>query len=203
MTDTNTTTLDAAIYEPDSLTNLLPLEHMFPKQQTLEVDIGCGKGRFLVARASDHLQRNYLGIDRSSGRVRSTSRKVVRAGLSNVRLVRIEASYAVRCLLPEESVSTVYIFFPDPWPKRRHHKNRLFNQTFVDALYVSLCPAGVLHVATDHADYFQVITKLFLADQRFETAPTLQPSAEEHTNFQLTFEARGRTTNRCSFKKIC
>lgn len=194
-------TTASSIYQPGSRTEVLPLSEMFPSAQPLEVDLGCGKGRFLLARASVHQEINYLGIDRLLGRLLKIDRKITRKGITNVRLLHIEASYALRYLLPPESLSVLYILFPDPWPKRRHHRRRLFNQSFLDAMNTALKSAGVVHVVTDHTEYFDIIHELFRADRNFESIPPLELTEDEWSNFELRFRANNANIGRCSFRK--
>lgn len=173
---------------------------LFGPGQTFELDLGCGKGRFLLARAKAHPSIPILGVDRMLERIRKIERKAERAGLSNIRVLRMEACYATLYLLPASRVSTCYIFFPDPWPKSRHHKNRLFDTAFLDALLKALTPGGRVHIATDHAEYFEQIRNLVTADGRFETCPVFIPDQNEKTDFELYYE--GRTPiNRLSLVK--
>jgi tRNA (guanine-N7-)-methyltransferase len=190
-----------AVISPDSWTRELPAERLFERRQPLEVDIGCGKGRFLLARAAAAPTVDFLGIDRMLGRIRKLDRKILRAGLRNVRLLRIEASYALQRLLPPSSVSGFYIFFPDPWPKRRHHRRRLFGDVFVEALDRTLVPDGFVHVATDHLDYFKEVRERMRGDSRFEEIPAFEPSEEERTDFEVEFLRQNAPIGRCSFRK--
>ena len=138
-----------------SLTQQLDLEKIFGRNAPLHVDLGCGDGSFLCALAQRLPDKNFLGIERLSGRVQSAARKA--ATLDNVRLLQMESSYAVRYLLPAESVETFYLLFSDPWPKRRHHRRRIVTPDFLDSVHVALEQNGVIHVATDHLDYFRKI----------------------------------------------
>lgn len=171
------------------------------KSAALEVDVGCGKGRFLLARAGRHPDISYLGIDSLLLRILRVEREVRRQSLSNVRLLYIEACYAVSYLLPPRSVMTYYIFFPDPWPKRRQHRRRLFDEGFLNALDKTLIPAGSVHIATDHQDYLAAIRKIFRKDARFESIPPFEPSAEEHTDFERLFLGQHKPIGRCSFRR--
>lgn len=184
-------------YIPDDWLYPIDPSELFPSGAPLEVDLGCGKGRFLLSRATAYPQINYLGIDRMLKRIRKIDRKASRRGLDNIRLLRMEAYYAVLHLVPRRSVSTYYIFFPDPWPKKRHHKNRLFDPSFMDALVQTLCDRGKVHIATDHAAYFEEIETLLEADQRFERTEPFIPTPDEKTDFELLFEDRFKT-NRIS-----
>lgn len=138
-----------------SLTNRLDLKKIFGRRAPLHVDLGCGDGSFLCALAQRLLDKNFLGIERLSGRVQSSARKA--ASLDNVRLLQMESSYAVRYLLPAESVETFYLLFPDPWPKRRHHRRRIVTPDFLNSVHGALEQNGVIYIATDHLDYSRKI----------------------------------------------
>jgi tRNA (guanine-N7-)-methyltransferase len=165
----------------------------------LEVDIGSGKGRFLVARSDKLPETNFLGIERQLGRINSSGRRCERAGRENVRVFRMEGYYAIRYMMPSDYVANYYFFFPDPWPKARHHEQRLFNPEFMDALYRTLIDGGCLHVATDHLPYFEEIHALLRDDTRFLEVEAFQPDEEERTDFELIFSHK--ETGRCSFRK--
>lgn len=168
----------------------------------VEVDLGCGKGRFLLARARACPAISFLGIDRLRARVLKVERQALRLGLANVRLMFVEAGYAVTYLLPPGSVSTFYIFFPDPWPKRRHGRRRLFAAGFLNALQRTLVGRGRVHIATDYADYFESIREIFRRDPRFAEVEPFVPRAEERTEFELVFLNQRQPINRCSFELV-
>ena len=189
------------IFRPESWAAPLALAALFPRSQPAVVDVGCGKGRFLAGRARRFPEFNYLGIDRMADRLRRLDRRVSRTALPNVRLLRAEAWYAVRYLLPAASIRTVFLLFPDPWPKRRHHKHRLFGPEFMDALHRCLEPNGEFHVATDHLDYFETIRKLMADDRRFDPAAFADLTDEERTDFELIFLSQGKPIGRCAFRK--
>jgi len=179
------------------------MESVFGRDGPLEVDVGCGKGRFLAARAKASPDSNFLGIDRLLVRLRKVDKKIARDGLQNVRLLRIEASYAIQHLLPPGCVSCFYVFFPDPWPKRRHHRRRLFTPAFLDSLHTALGKSGIVHVVTDHLPYAESIRSLFEADPRFLPAPDFEPGSEnERTEFELLFRGQDAPIARCSWEKV-
>ena len=140
-----------------SLTQQLDLEKIFGRKAPLHVDLGCGEGSFLCALAKRLPDKNFLGIERLLGRIRGSARKA--ASLGNVRLLQMESSYAVRYLLPAESVEMFYLLFPDPWPKRRHHRRRIVTPDFLNSVHAALEQNGVIYIATDHLDYFRKIKK--------------------------------------------
>jgi tRNA (guanine-N7-)-methyltransferase len=191
---------DSVRIHPEDWLRPLPLSRYFPRPGPLEVDVGCGKGRFLLARARAHPQTNFLGIDRMLRRIRKIDGKAVRGGLANLRLLRVEAYYATLYLLPDHCVYAYYVFFPDPWPKKRHARHRLFNAPYLDALDRTLVPGGRIHVATDHAPYFEAIRDLLAADDRFREAPAFVPDEAERTDFERYY-IRHTRIGRCSFER--
>lgn len=168
-------------------------------ERPLEVDIGSGKGRFITARSGKFPEINFLGIERQKIRIHSSGRRCERAGRENVRVFRMEGYYAISKMMPDTYVANYYFFFPDPWPKDKHHDNRLFNAAFMDALFRTLEANGCVHVATDHLPYFEEIYTLLKTDMRFEEVEAFQPDDEERTDFELIFSHK--EIGRCSFRK--
>ena len=166
-----------------------PLE--FPADTPIEVEVGCGKGRFLTGRAAAHPERRFLGIERMPERVRSFDRKCVRLGLQNTDVLRLEALYSFHYLLPLHGLDTVYVFFPDPWPKRKHHSHRLFGPLFLNALHHRLKTGGKLEFATDHAEYFGVVEACFAEDRRFRKVAPMTRGESEWTEFEALFRGQG------------
>lgn len=158
-------------------------------ERRLEIDLGCGKGRFLLARAAKAPETNFLGIDRMLRRIRKVDNRARRLDLGNIRLMRLEAYYAVAHLLPAGAVDAYYIFFPDPWPKAKHEGHRLFNARFLDALHRTLARGGVAHVATDHLPYFEQLSEVFAGDARFEPIAPYVPPEDEQTDFERYYIA--------------
>ena len=141
---------------------LMPLDFglVFGRNAPVEIDLGCGDGSFITAMAQQNPERNFLGIERLIGRVRSTCRKAARENLTNLRVLRVEIAYAVRYLVPAESVAIFHLLFPDPWPKTRHHRRRIVTAELFESIGNALVPGGVLQVATDQMDYFEQIKRL-------------------------------------------
>jgi tRNA (guanine-N7-)-methyltransferase len=158
------------IIEPRSLIDRLDLEKIFRRNAPLHVDLGCGDGSFICALAERLPEKNFLGIERLLGRIRSAARKAATVG--NVRLLRMENSYAVRYLLPAGSVETFYLLFPDPWPKRRHWRRRSVTAEFLRAISQALAENGRFLIATDQLNYFQKIEEIARANPDFTVAPS-------------------------------
>ncbi|MFH0909251.1 MAG: tRNA (guanosine(46)-N7)-methyltransferase TrmB [bacterium] len=175
---------------PDDWLNPLRLDTIFDPARPLEIDLGCGKGRFLLARAQHHPDVQFFGIDRMLRRIRKIDNRAKRLKLNNVRLLRMEGYYAVSYLVPAAAIDTYYVFFPDPWPKKKHHAHRLFNEKFIDALHRTLKPGGRVHVATDHLPYFEVIREALGQDARFKPIEPFVPEETERTDFELWYHGR-------------
>ena len=169
-----------------------PLPLAFDASRPLEVEVGCGKGRFLTGRAAAHPERDFLGIERMLGRVHSFDEKCRRLKLSNAHVLRLEALYTFWYLLPAHGVRTVYVFFPDPWPKRKHHRHRLFGPLFLKALWKRLETGGRIEFATDHEEYFRFVTEECFQDSPlFRRVEPMERGEGEWTEFETKFRGRG------------
>lgn len=186
----------------ESITTPLPLERWYKQGAPLELEIGCGNGRFLAARAMKNPEVGYLGIERLLPRVRKLNRKAVNNHLDNIRVLRLEAFYTFYYLLPRHSLRTVYVFFPDPWPKKRHHANRLLRPEFLDALWARLEIGGEIQIATDDAPYFESIVETFENDARFEKSIPMERTPDEQTDFEILFRGQGCPIYACAYRTL-
>ncbi|MBO7654347.1 MAG: tRNA (guanosine(46)-N7)-methyltransferase TrmB [Kiritimatiellae bacterium] len=180
----------------------LPLDAHFDPAKPLELEIGCGNGRFLATRAARNPDVQYIGIERLLGRVRKLERKAQTRHLDNLRILRLEALYTLYYLFPTHRLRTVYVFFPDPWPKRHHHIHRLFSPLFLDALWDKLEVGGTIQIATDHPAYFEEIQARFAADARFAPYPAMERDAEEQTDFEMLFRSQGLPIGQCAYQTL-
>lgn len=168
----------------------------------LEVDLGCGDGSFLIEMARHHPERDFIGVERLLGRVRKVCRKITRHGLDNARVLRLESRYVVEWLLPEASVSRLHLLCPDPWPKVRHHRRRLVQPEFLDAVRRALEPGGEFLFMTDHEEYFLWAEEKVTNHGGFERLEW-----EEHsffhpkTDFQELWESEGKRMWRLRCRK--
>ena len=145
-----------SVFVPADYFRALRHEEIFPDAaRPLEIDLGSGDGTFLVEMARQHPERDFLGVERLYGRIAKTAKKIKRAGLTNAKILQLESAYTVAWLLPAASVSRLHLLCPDPWPKKRHHKNRLVNsEEFLGGLERILAPGGEFLLKTDHEEYF-------------------------------------------------
>jgi tRNA (guanine-N7-)-methyltransferase len=189
------------IYKPASYVQRLDWGALFGRRQPIEVELGSGDGSFLAQYATLHPERNFLGVERLLGRLRKLNKKGLRAGLSNLALLRLEASYVIEFMIAPDSVDALHVYFPDPWPKRKHRKNRLINERFTEVAAQALKAGGVVYLRTDDVDYFQQMARVFGANERFEEVDTPAELAEVVTDFERNFHLRGVATNRAAYRR--
>ena len=171
--------------------------------QPIELDMGCGKGRFALDLAAYYPDRLILGSDVMLGRLRRVARKVERRGLENVELLRAESIELVGYQLPDCSVRRLHLLCPDPWPKARHRHQRLITTDFLTRVARVLEPDGVLHIATDHTPYLLATKALLDALPFFAAAPDrLDDLRDLKTDFELTWEQRGKTVPHLAYRRV-
>jgi tRNA (guanine-N7-)-methyltransferase len=195
-------TAPTLIYPLVSIVERLELARIFPEPQPLEVELGSGDGSFLVNYARLHPERNFLGVERLLGRLRKLDRKSLRAGLANLRGLRIESSYFLEYLLPRHSVAALHIYFPDPWPKRKHRKNRLVNARFTEIACQALAPGGLVYLRTDDEDYYGQMLAVFAGNSLFKTVETPAELTAVATDFERNFHARGVKILRAAYANV-
>ena len=185
---------------PELHVAFLDLVQLFGRSAPLQVDLGCGDGSFLCELAGQFEEKNFLGIERLTKRVEKVRRKAQM--IDNLRVLGTDTLFAVRYLLPENSVETFYLLFPDPWPKRRHQQRRVFTHGFLEAIATALEQNGILHIATDQFDYFRHIERVSRAHSRFEAVPRSRDDAVlPSTKFERRFREQGAPIYRFTLRK--
>lgn len=188
------------IHPITSLIERLDFTQLFLAPQPVELELGSGDGSFIAQYARQHPAVNFLGVERLLGRARKIERKALRTGLTNLRILRIEAAYLVQYLLPPAGIGTVHIYFPDPWPKKKHHKNRLINEVFTGRLARILQPGGLVHIRTDDRDYFEWIQAAFAKNPDFTAEPPPPDLLALKTDFEIEFNQRGIPTLAATYR---
>lgn len=174
---------------------------LFGNTRPVEVDLGCGKGLFLTREAVARPEVNFLGVDRLSRKLDRTLRRLRARGAENVRLLRCDALYFVEKILPPESISVFHVYFPDPWPKKRHMKHRFLTQDMNCALLRALEPQGRLWLITDDEGYFESIVDLFQDTPAFERTKFYVPGTYSVTDFEEEFLENSLPLYRIGFVK--
>ncbi len=186
----------------ESIVERLDVAKLFLKPQPLEVELGCGDASFLAEYARLNPAINFIGIERLLGRLQKLDKKGRRLGLTNVRGIRIESAYLLEFLLPRNCAAALHIYFPDPWPKKKHRRHRLINERFPALARQVLTPGGTVFLRTDDVDYFQQMNEVFDAAKEFVKVETPASLAAITTDFERDFNAEGIPTLRAAYKVL-
>jgi len=168
----------------------LDFDRVFGRAADRVLEIGCGMGETTATIARAMPAVDFVGIEVHAPGVGSLLKLIADAALANVRVIRHDAVDVVATMIPPASLTGIHVFFPDPWPKKRHHKRRLLKPDFVHELARRLAAGGYLHIATDWEDYAQEILSTLAAEPLLENAA--RDFAPRPASRPLTkFEARG------------
>lgn len=178
-----------------------PESNSTPDNRPMDLEIGSGKGTFLAQQAVLEPDVDFLGIEWAKQFCRHAADRARRRGFKNVRLLWADATVFVRNYVGDETIRNVHIYFPDPWPKKRHHKRRSVQAPFLRELHRVLQPDGEIRLATDHADYFAWMQEhAAQVEDLFERRPFERPASAGEgelvgTNFERKYIAEGRDFN--------
>ncbi|HEX4332200.1 MAG TPA: tRNA (guanosine(46)-N7)-methyltransferase TrmB [Usitatibacter sp.] len=168
----------------------LALAEAFGREAPVVAEVGFGMGETTASLARDNPGTNYLAIEVHGPGVGSLLRRLEAGAIENVRVVQHDAVDVLREMIAERSLAAIHVFFPDPWPKKRHHKRRLLQPAFVELAATRLAPSGIIHVATDWEEYAAQVLAVLEATpllentaQGFAARPAWRP--------QTKFERRG------------
>ncbi len=171
----------------------LDFDSLFGRRATRILEIGFGMGDTLADMAKAHPGQDYLGIEVHRPGVGNLLKLLAADKIGNVRVVCADAVDVLAQHIPDNSLDAVYLFFPDPWPKRRHHKRRLVQTSFVSAIACKLKPGGFFHLATDWEDYAGHMLRVLDAAPEFANTAGQGHYAQRPDYRPLTkFERRGR-----------
>jgi tRNA (guanine-N7-)-methyltransferase len=172
---------------------------LFGNDAPVEIEIGSGDGTFLAAAVARQPSTNFLGIERSPAKTRRLVARVARLGSARVRTLQADAACVVATLVPPASVAAYHVYFPDPWPKRRHAKRRVLTPGLIAALARTLVPGGRLLLATDVYGYASLIRLDVLADGHFEEREFGPDHPGFATAFARKYQAAGRAVYVATF----
>ena len=165
---------------------------LFGREAPIVLEIGFGNGDSLVAQAAASPEKNFVGVEVHDPGIGHCLIKAHDAGISNLRLIAHDAIEVLEEQIPEASLRRINLYFPDPWPKKRHHKRRIVQARFLDLCERLLETGGAIHVATDWANYAQHIDEVFAADARFSCTERREHDGDDPFERPMTkFEKRG------------
>jgi tRNA (guanine-N7-)-methyltransferase len=180
---------------------------VFGNLNPCEIEIGCGRGMFIIKSAQENSGTNYLGIELSASFFRMLKERVKKSIAANIRVMRGEAGFILKKFVPENSIAAVHIYFPDPWPKKRHRKRRLINSVFVETVCCALIHGGQLFMATDFKDYFDEMLQAADACRgleqvsRQENAPHEAELDQAATAYERKYLIQGRVIYKATYRK--
>ena len=193
--------------KPEDLDGKIDFARIFGRKGHVHIEIGVGKATFLLNQARALPDDNFLGIEWARKYYRYAVDRIGRWRLNNVRIIRTDAAQFLAGSIPDSSIICFHIYFPDPWPKKRHHKRRFFNSANLDQLLRCLIPAGTIRIATDHADYFEQIQKVISSHsqtlEKIDFLPTAGADTGEWvgSNFERKYRKENRTIYTLALKK--
>jgi tRNA (guanine-N7-)-methyltransferase len=191
----------------ESLRGPVDFTEIFGRSSPVHIEIGSGKATFLVAQAKAHPEVDFLGIEWARKFYRHAVDRIGRWGLRNVRILRADAAAFLRDFVPAESADCFHIYFPDPWPKKRHHKRRFLQASNLEVLLRCLKPGGEIRLATDHADYFEQIRQVTsaygekLEEIEFERPAGAREGELTGTNYERKYVKQSRPIYTAAFRK--
>jgi tRNA (guanine-N7-)-methyltransferase len=192
--------------DPGIVTTTIDWGAIFGSPGRVEVEIGIGKGRFLLTAAEARPDVHFLGVDWANEYLRVAESRAAKRRLANVRFLRVDARDLVRAI-PDRAVGAYYVFYPDPWPKTRQQKRRFLQAATAAELARTLVPRGWLHVATDHPQYWAAIEGVLDRAPEFERLATFGgdefpvPVDTPLTNFEEKYLLAGRKRFRASWRR--
>ena len=194
----------------DELNGYVDWEELFARPGPVHIEIGSGRGAFLLAQGRYWPQTNFLGIEWGMRYYRHAVDRAGRRGLENVRLIRTDAVFFVRDNIGDESVDGFHIYFPDPWPKKRHNRRRFFDEKNLLQMIRTLKPGGLINAATDHADYFRQMRSLVdggVEMRALEEVEFFRPAGAETgevagTNYERKYLKEGRCIYSIAARKL-
>jgi tRNA (guanine-N7-)-methyltransferase len=201
------TDVSAFLIEPPPPDEQAPIKwpELFGNDRPVELEVGSGKGLFLLNAATLDPDCNFLGVELSRKYARLAGERLARNRVSNAKIWRGDARHVLARLVPGSSLRAVHVYFPDPWWKKRHKKRRVFTDSLVSDVERTLNSGGELRIASDVEEYFGIIKALVSGRARFHEQPVPEPNAPEQTldyltNFERKYRIEGRSIFRANYR---
>ena len=196
--------------KPETVVEPLDFDILFGRSATVEMEVGSGKGTFLLQEAKAFPEKNFFGIEWANKYYKLAVDRMGRWGMPNVRLMRTDAASFIVEHIPDESIDVFHLYFPDPWPKKKHTRRRFFCDENLTQLLRILKSNGIINIATDHADYFEQMTEV--TERTVEQGVVkeigfIRPAGAREgelvgTNYERKYMKEGRTTHTLALRKL-
>lgn len=196
--------------EPENMAGRLDFDDIFGRSAPVEMEVGSGKGTFLLEEAKAFPEKNFFGIEWANKYYKYAVDRIGRWEIPNVRLMRTDAAPFIVEHLPDASIQVFHLYFPDPWPKKKHHKRRFFCDENLIHLVRILKPDGIINMATDHAGYFEQMTEVAgraIEQGLVKEIDFIRPAGARDgetvgTNYERKYMKEGRKTYTLTLQKI-
>lgn len=203
----NRSSLRAKMLARDLITDPLTWEQIAHAHTPIELEVGSGKGMFLLAAAAERPQHTFLGVELLAKFANRAADRLARRQLTNVHMLRGDAQKFLAQVVPDQSVIAVHVYFPDPWWRNKHKRRRVLNEQVVQDIERSLAAGGKLHFWTDALDYYEHICGLIMDTTRLAGPSYVPQRAAEHsmdytTHFERLARTQGQPVYRAIFTKL-
>lgn len=194
---------------PENIEGMLNFDNLFGRSGIVEMEVGSGKGTFLLKEAKAFPEKNYFGIEWANKYCKYAVDRMGRWGIRNVRLMRTDAAIFIAEHIPDASISVFHLYYPDPWPKKKHNKRRFFCDENLTQLLRILKPDGIINIATDHTDYFEQMRNVAdraIESRRVKEIDFIRPAGARDgeivgTNYERKYIKEGRNTYTLALQK--
>ena len=199
---------DGVCLKESNLNGVVDFEDIFGRSGEVHIEIGCGKGTFLVSQARGREDVDFLGIEWANKYYRYAVDRIGRWGIGNVRIIRTDAADFICGHVGDETVGFYHVYFPDPWPKKRHHKRRFVCERNMVQLLRTLKSGGIINIATDHEEYFEQMEEVVAqVGDRAEVVDFVRSLGAEDgevvgTNYERKYIKDKRAIHTIAVKKI-
>ena len=199
---------DTVVLLPEDIRGKMDFAEIFGRSGPVHIEIGSGKGTFVLNQAKAQNNVDFVGIEWARKYYRYAADRIGRWGLSNVRMIRTDAATFIGENIGDDSVDCFHIYFPDPWPKKRHNKRRFLCSVNLEQLIRCLKAGGEIRIATDHADYFEQIEAVLaerhdcLEEIDFEPTAGAGPGELTGTNYERKYIKDKRSINAIAVRKV-
>ena len=195
---------------PESVAGMLNFDILFGRSVPVEMEVGSGKGTFLLEEAKAFPEKNFFGIEWANKYYKLAVDRMGRWDMANIRMMRTDAASFIAEHISDESIGVFHLYFPDPWPKKRHNKRRFFCDENLTQLLQILKPDGIINIATDHADYFEqmsAVAERAVEQGRVREIDFIRPAGAGEgelvgTNYERKYMKESRKTYTLALQKL-
>ena len=173
-----------AIHGIEFKQELIDLQQIFPTSQSIIMEIGFGMGEATAIIAKNHPNNGYIAVDVHPPGIGKLLARIVENNLTNLKVIEDDVHVVLQHMIPDESLDGIHLYFPDPWPKKKHNKRRIVNEGFLQLIHPKIKKGGFIHIATDWVPYAESIQEVFAASTLFAGGVIDKPEWRPVTRFE-------------------